>query len=84
MSIGYTTINPDKVKRAYTNPFFKSTELIRPVTSQSPEVKKWGVSESAGLNSAMWLYPSGVGTTSKYAVAPDKAKFSVLSNGNMD
>lgn len=49
--------------------FFVSTAWIPPVTSHLPEVRNRGIDELAGLNSAMWLNPSGVGTISRYASA---------------
>ena len=39
---------------------------IVPSTSQSPDVRKWGVPLLAGLNSAIWLNPSFEGTMSRY------------------
>lgn len=53
-------------ENTYTTPFL-STPWMPPVTSHSPLVRNRGLEEFAGLNNAMWLYPSGVGTMSRYA-----------------
>lgn len=61
------------VMKTYTKPFTTSTPAIPPTTSHSPDVRKCGTLESAEVNRAMWLYPSGVGTISKYASVPENA-----------
>ena len=51
----------------YTSERFVSTARMPLVTSHSPDVRKRGFVVFAGLNSARWLYPSDVGTISRYA-----------------
>ena len=54
---------------------FGSTARMLSVTSHAPEVRKIGAPEVlAGLNRAIWLYPSLLGTISKYEGTPSGDK----------
>lgn len=57
-------MNPE-IKVTYTSRRLGFTARILPVTSHDPEVRNMGVLDVAGLNNAMWLKPSSVGTMSR-------------------
>lgn len=62
-------------RSTYTIPFFMSTPLMPLVTSHFPDVRNRGVPVLAGLKSAIWLKPSGVGTISRYPFVPPTVRF---------